>query len=315
MRVLVGLAIVVTSAVAAADPAGMAWQAPHSCPDDTAVRARIEAHLGRSLDDVLVAGIAVVVSQAHGTFVARIATPADTRTLTSRHCDELADAVAVVIARVARDRAAAAPPAAEPPAAPPRVAIIERDDAPVLHRAEVAHPDPLVDPLAHTWSIGVRVSGVSGIGIIPEVGLGAELALTLRRHSAMAEISATKWLATDADVHVGTGHVDVGLGVTAVRFGWRPERTPLRGWVSAEVGQMTGDGVGVTTQQTSGRWFAAGAGFGVAWQMTRWARLVGSTEVLGAFERVRFALGDGVVVYAPSPVSARASCGLEVGWQ
>jgi hypothetical protein len=49
--------------------------------------------------------------------------------------------------------------------------------------------------------------------------------------------------------------------------------------------------------------------------MTKWARLVGTTEVMAAVERVRFSLGDGTVVYAPAPMSARATCGIEVGWQ
>ena len=32
-------------------------------------------------------------------------------------------------------------------------------------------------------------------------------------------------------------------------------------------------------------------------------------------DRARFSLGDGIVVYAPSPLSFRASVGLEIGWQ
>ncbi len=131
----------------------------------------------------------------------------------------------------------------------------------------------------------------------------------------MAELAATRWLASAADAYATTGYIDVGLDVTAARYGWRPEDLPLRAWVSAETGTMRGVGVGVTTAVDSGHWLAAGAGFGVAWQMNKWARLVGSTEVLLAIERARFSLSDGVVVYAPSPMSARASCGLELGWQ
>ena len=40
-----------------------------------------------------------------------------------------------------------------------------------------------------------------------------------------------------------------------------------------------------------------------------------SNETMLAIDRVRFTLGDGIVVYAPSPMSFRASVGLEVGWQ
>ena len=101
-----------------------------------------------------------------------------------------------------------------------------------------------------------------------------------------------------------------------MRIGWRSEQLPLRGWASVEVGTMYGNGVALANAALGeGRWFAAGTGFGVAWPMTRWARLVGTTEVMVAIQRVRFSLDNGSVVYAPAPMSARATCGIEVGWQ
>jgi hypothetical protein len=318
-----------SGSVAEAQPAafGLAWQAPASCPTEAIVRARIAQRLGESLDDSLVSGIDIAIAREHGTFVARIDLRAltvanDVRTLRSRHCDELADAVAVVVARVARERAVGGwrvhahgkRPDRIHTAPPPVVAVSDVDV--VLDRhVEARRPDASVAP--RLWSFGVRLSGVSGIGIVPEVGVGAELALTVRRRSALAELAGTRWLASGADARIGgPAHVDVGLQVTAARIGWRPEHLPLRAFAAAEVGTMDGVGVGVSNPQNNGgRWFAAGAGFGVAWQMTPWLRLVGSTEVLAAIERVRFALGNGVIVYAPSPMSARASCGIEVGWQ
>jgi hypothetical protein len=178
----------------------------------------------------------------------------------------------------------------------------------------LVHRDLAVPALSHPWSLGVRLSGVSGIGIVPEVGLGAEVAISARHNSTLAELAATKWLASGADR--STSHVDVGLGVTSARVGWRPEDLPLRAWVEGEVGSMDGTGTNLSsTQPNSGRWFAAGAGFGVGWPMTPWLRLVGSTEALIAIERVRFTESSGAVIFAPSPVSARATVGIEVGWE
>jgi len=336
MRAIAVAGILVASTTAGAQPSelGLAWQAPATCPDAAGIHQRIAQRLGGSLDDELVSGIDVGISHDHGRFVAHIDLRAltvanDVRTLTSTRCDELADAVAVVVARVARERAvhrptlartsdgARAPDGVHTPFG--HVAAIERPaiDEPVVSRSVVAdRPRTVVAPRA--WSLGMRVSGVSGIGIVPEVGLGAELAITLRRKSASAELAETKWLASGADARVGgPAHVDVGLQVTAARLGWRPPGLPLRAFAAAEVGTMDGIGVGVgiANPQNGNRWFAAGAGFGVAWQMTPWLRLVGTTEVMLAVERVKFALGNGVIVYAPSPMSARASCGLELGWQ
>jgi hypothetical protein len=379
MRALAILVVLSASWQVGAQPSDLAFRAPASCPTEASVRARIAHRLGGSLDEILVSGIDIAIARDHGRFVARIDLRAltvanDIRTLTSAHCDELADAVAVVVARVARERAvrrAAAPARTDDnhsagdrraddrhadddkrvadgkrtddtraaddkrvadgkraertddtraddkhAAAPPVVATRTDDDEPAVERTVAAVPEHVALP-PRLWSLGMRLSGVSGIGVVPEVGLGAELALAVRHDALLAELAETWWMRSGADAQInGPGHVDVGLRVTAARVGWRPENLPLRGFAAAEVGTMSGVGVGVTNpEENGGRWFAAGAGFGVAWQMTRWVRLVGSTEVLIAIERVRFALGNGVIVYAPSPMSARASCGIEVGWQ
>lgn len=296
------LAVVLVLAIAAtahADELGLAWQAPAACPDAGVLRSRVERRLGHRFDDTRVS---VNVEELGSRYVAAVDLgDDDIRTLTSARCDDLADAVAVIVARAARDHHAA----------PPQIATRDDTEPAVALHAELAAPH------VRLWSIGVRLSGVSGVGIIPEVGLGGELAVTLRRKATMAELAGTRWATSAAQLHTGgPAKVDVGLDVTALRIGWRSEQLPLRGWAAVEVGTMYGNGVALANASLGeGRWFAAGAGFGVAWPMTRWARLVGTTEVMAAVERVRFSLGDGTVVYAPAPMSARATCGLEVGWQ
>src|SRR5690349_2142807 len=104
-----GLAIATAHAEPGTD-AGLVWQAPVSCPSLDEVRARIERRLGSSIDRA-VHGVEVAVArdgEGGGRFVARIDLRAVTvaneiRVLTSARCDELADAVAVVIARVAAE--------------------------------------------------------------------------------------------------------------------------------------------------------------------------------------------------------------------
>jgi hypothetical protein len=210
------------------------------------------------------------------------------------------------VSRVAEEHNAV-PRVATEVAAEAAAAIVPRVETVQVHR-DLAEP-----AITHPWSLGVRLSGVSGIGIVPEVGLGAEVAISARHNSMLAELAATKWLTSGADR--STSHVDVGLGVTAARVGWRPEELPLRAWIAGEVGSMDGSGTNLSTSDPGGRWFAAGAGFGVGWPMTPWLRLVGSTEALIAIERVRFTESSGAVIFAPSPVSARATVGIEVGWE
>lgn len=300
MRLAILAVLAVGGAAHAQGELGLAWQAPATCPDASALRARVEQRLGHPLDDDAAAPVSIDIEELGSRYVAAVDLgDDDVRTLTSARCEDLADAVAVIVARAAGEHRAA----------PRRVAA--RDDE------EITLHTTLAAPHVRVWSVSARLSGVSGVGIIPEVGLGGELAVAVRRRSAMAEVAGTRWAVSKAQLHGGgPAHVDVGLDVMAMRLGWRSERLPLRGWASVEVGTMYGNGVALANASLGeGRWFAAGAGFGVAWPMTRWARLVGTTEIMTAIERVRFALGDGSVVYAPAPMSARATCGIEVGWQ
>ncbi|HET9987355.1 MAG TPA: hypothetical protein VFQ65_02525, partial [Kofleriaceae bacterium] len=201
------LAGVLVARAASAD-VGFMWDAPVTCPTVSSIEARVEQRLGRALDPAL--EIHIAVAQHDGHFVANLwLGTTEQRSLTSDRCDELADAIAIIVSRVAEEHEAV-----------PRVAMA---DVPVAPRPEpvLVHRELTVPALSHPWSLGVRLSGVSGIGIVPEVGLGAEVAISARHNSTLAELAATKWLASGADR--STSHVDVGLGVTAARVGWRPE--------------------------------------------------------------------------------------------
>jgi hypothetical protein len=293
--------------VAVTSQPALAWRAPAGCPSADDLRARVEQRLERSLDDVAL-GVEVDVTQAAGRYLARIDLAAvtvanDVRTLTSKRCSELTDAVAVIVARVAGEQIARQ-----------RIAFAE-DSEPIIVDSYVASRSEAAAP--RRWTLGARVSGVSGIGVLPQVGLGGELTVTLRADRHLAELGATRWFSSSSQLHTGRpAKVDVDLDVAVARYGWRPHELPLRAWLGVEVGNMKGGDVQLDNAQLAGgRWVAAGAGFGIAWQMTPWIRLLGTTEAMIAIERVRFSNGEGMVMYAPAPMSFRTTCGLEVGWQ
>ncbi len=282
--------------------AGLVWQAPVSCPDAAEVRARIERRLGRP-GERAVQGIEVdIAPAAGGGFVARIDLRAITvenqiRVLTSARCDELTDAVAVVIARLAAERR----PVAEVARVPGVPGVHER-------------PSPAVPP--RTWGVGMRGMAVSGIGALPGIGLAGELAAYGWRRSLFVEVSATRWMPSSRFLAIGApARVDIRLDFVAVRIGWRSMRLPLRGWLGGELGAVQGEGVSLDNARVGdGRWAAIDGGFGVAWPMARRARLVGIMELGVPVSRSQFLLQDGSLVYRPERVTVRSGLGLEVGW-
>ena len=304
VRVLVIWALIAASGAPAGADTHIVWAAPATCPDAAEVRARIERRLGAPSAGSVPA-IEVEVSSEAGVFVAHIDTRGVTlanqvRTLRSARCDELADAVAVVAARLATEARARE-----------REAEIARRTTAVT---AAARP---VGPHAGPWGGGARVIAVSGVGALPGVGTAGELALYLRRRSYFAEIAGTRWAPSAKYLANGApGAVDVSLFTAALRAGWSPPAMYIRAWAVGEVGPMTGAGIALNDPRIGeGRWTAAGAGFGVAWPMFEHARLVGSVEFLAAFERVQFILSDGSEVFSPSFGMARCALGLEIGWR
>jgi hypothetical protein len=286
------------------------WRAPGGCPDAGDVRARIERRLGSGASDAAVRGVAVdVVDRGEGgtpRFVARIelrglrgadaVVSEDVRVLSSARCDELADAVAVVIARLAAEQR-------PPPAGPLELRLARQGEAQAL-------------PVPADLGIDLRVLGVSGIGAQPGVSVGGELAGTVRLRSAIVELAGVRWLSSARVPHAGApDQVDVDLRLAALRLGWGSAQLPLRAWISGELGTLRGGNDGsIGPRMATARWLAAGGGFAVAWPMGPRARLIGTIEVAVPVQQARIVLEDGSELYRSAWAAVRSGLGLEIGW-
>ncbi len=295
---------------------GFAWQAPATCPTADDVLLRIERRLGDgTIEDV--GEIAVVVSSSSTGFAAEIDTRAISvagrgRRLTATRCEELADAVAVVVARLASDARGRriAPPVSSDAIFGIALELPRLDPPPAIATTiRVEH--------VRRWGGGIRVVALSGIGLTPRVGLGGELAGFVRRDAAFVELGYTRWAEQSSFLAEGApARVDVGAQTVGLRGGWASSRMPVRSWLGVELGSMSGRGVALDDPRGgSSRWTAVAAGLGVGWPFARIGRLVGAFELAVPFERPRFALVDGTEIFQPSPVSARCSVGLELGWR
>ncbi len=173
------------------------------------------------------------------------------------------------------------------------------------------------------WGGGIRLTGLSGIGALPGVNFGGEVAGQLRRDEYFVELALGRWKPEDRHmVEDGqTAPIPLAMNVWTARAGWSSMRMPLRGWVLAEVGDVSGASQmpGVVSRMVMGdtpaarRWTAVGAGLGVAWPMSDQARLVGNLEFAVPLQRDTLMLDTGA--FQPDPISARYSIGLEVGWR
>lgn len=305
--------------------AALIWRAPAGCPDAGDVRARIERRLGAPLTGVRGIEVEVADRGVGGAprFVARIdlrglrgadgaaAQPGeDVRVLSSARCDELADAVAVVVARLAAElRPPPGPPGPPPATAPPPIEL--RVDRPGAERV-----------LPESWGADLRVLGITGIGAQPGVSLGGELAGTLRVRSVIVELAGMRWLSSSRTPRTDAAAlINVDLQLAALRIGWGSSRLPLRAWLSGELGTLRGGEVGsADPRMESARWLAAGSGCAVAWPMGPRVRLIGMIEAVVPLQQARIVLPDsasagaGREIYRSAVAAVRSGLGLEVGW-
>lgn len=172
------------------------------------------------------------------------------------------------------------------------------------------------------WGGGVRLTGLSGIGALPGVNIGAELAVFVRRDERFVELGMGRWVPQETYVVAETPErVELALDVWTVRGGWASKTMPLRAWLLAEVGELASSRqvtgaiarmVGAVEKER--RWVAAGAGFGVAWPMADRARLIGTVELAIPVERTPMMMMTGSE-FEPDPAAARCNLGLEIGWR
>jgi hypothetical protein len=304
MRALASLAVMLSSAASAAPL--VHWRAPADCPDEADVEKRVASRLGP--DAAASAPINVVVHAEGPGFVAQIG---DARMLRSASCAELADAAALVVARLVLEEPAPAPSTPVAPVAPV---------APVPPIVPSAPPLPL-DVVEHTsrpppkreLGFGLRLSALTGGGAQPGIALGGELAVPLVWRQLFIEPAGELW-ATSTSSGAMPG-LEASLTAAALRGGWRSSALPLRAWLVAEVGRLSGEGINVVAPRAAAAaWAGVGAGGAFTWTIERGLAFVASAEAIAAIARPRFGLDDGDLVYQPAAVALRLAVGFEVAW-
>jgi hypothetical protein len=283
--------VLIASSTATAAP-HVGWQAPVGCPDSKVLLAAIAHRLDVPLDRVELAADVTIETTADG-FVAHVHGDAtETRELASASCSELTDAVAVIVARAATERVAVVEPR-EP--SEPSIAVVA------------------TAPSVSMWNLGARVSGLAGIGNLPNLGVAGEVAV-IGIHGPLAlELAGSHWLSGSTHV-AADASVNIGVDAFALRVGWRGEH--LRGWLDGEIGRVHAEGVGlVDAMRGSERWTAIGGGVGYALPLAPHILAVAAGEVEVATNGVSITLSDGNTIYETPVIAIRGRLGLEVTWR
>ncbi|MBL9014371.1 MAG: hypothetical protein JNL83_09345 [Myxococcales bacterium] len=207
--------------------------------------------------------------------------------------------------------------------------------APAAAQPGLSDPAPPARPITHVlgerasqatdraWAWGLRLTGLSGIGALPGVNVGGEVAGYLRWQERFVELGLGRWKPEETIVVSAADDTKLGLDVWTLRGGWASMEMPLRAWLLVEAGELAGPHAvmpaGVPRMVTGNvqadhRWFAAGGGFGVGWPMSERARLVGAVEVAVPIGKQEMMLDSGAP-FEPDAAAARASLGIEVGWR
>jgi hypothetical protein len=201
----------------------------------------------------------------------------------------------------------------EPPGAMPA----RRSGSVVAHRTPTKGQET-----TRRWAFGARLTGLSGIGALPGVNYGAELATYVRHDEMFAELAFGWWRPEHEHIVTTTPEpVKLGMDVWTLRVGRSSMATPLRAWLLIEGGEIAGaKGMpGVMARMVTGdtpterRWQAAGAGFGVAWPIADTARLFGMIEFAVPFNGGNVMVGQ--EAYESEALAARSSVGIELGWR
>jgi hypothetical protein len=278
--------------------------APLDCVEANGIGEQVDGLIGRPVGSVDGVDFEVTISDRPGQQPWRLrldtlggaSRDRRTRELTAGTCAELADAAAVAIAVsiASRDDAAAAAPPAEPPPA-----------VPVVTARPAATPAPA--------QVGLEVSAVGEVGAVPAATLGLVVGGVLQMGSLRLVADGALFAPRRALLSGGAGGefqlaVLGGLACATGGLG----RVLVLGCGGAEVGRLSGDGLGVRNPSSRAElWFAgraeAGANFSIGPRAALALRVGAALPVF----RPTFLL-DATTVYRPASVTGRATAGVEL---
>ena len=286
-------------------PFRLVWSAPAECPDQARVQAQVEALA--SADGVQamrpLEARALVERKDDGSFQLSLTLLSegvvDQRDLVGDSCQALVDSVAVILAvqlNPGREPAAPAKPAAAP--------------APPAPKAAPPAPPPRPRAPRH-FQLGLSGSGDSAA--LPRFAFGSRLDLGWSPGRWYVGLAASAWLPQEQALQAGHSG--------RARFGWlAASLSACHAWgdtlrlgpcLSAEVGQLTAESLGVRVPAQVAELWLAGLGGAAFWLPlgSSWL-LTSSLVAVVPLRRPHFVIEGIGEIHQARAVAARSSLGL-----
>lgn len=334
------------NASARESPISISWAAPESCPNEEAIVARVESLLGGvpAAGDRRLRAVGTVETIARGfrmELVLSSGQSGSTRVLQAVSCEALADAGALVIAlafdpeavtaqEIKRAEAAASATSTPLPSEPDPHADHDHA-APVSTVKLVPIPVPIfvppVTPPSSTQSVsrptfGGFVSFTGDVGSTPAITPGVIAGLSLGLGAYRIEPAFQAWPSSRKTL---VDRPDVGVQISLLTFAlsgcrrvlpWSDatSMTAMFGCVGFEVGEMKGQGFGVSNPAQGGAlWAAPKLDARVELSLLSWLSLNIHVGIAIPVDRKRFVLdltSGRAAVHEPAQISGRAGAGL-----
>jgi hypothetical protein len=281
---------------ATARAAGLEWVAPSGCSSRQSVLDAVTRALGsRSTADVGALRARAVVESTGRGFRVQLSTPSGERTLDADTCDQLAEAVALILAL-----------AVEPA---PATAQQEERVAP----AEKVNEKP-VAPAARARLLALGGGQLADLGTLPGAAVGAEIFAAIRVPPLRIEVAGAFWGTQRQNV----GSTDAGGDLTllsGVAHGcFLPvlDRFELGGCLGAGVDSMTATAFGpIVASRGAGTWGVLAGEARVGFSMLPWLAVHAGFGLHVPVTRPSFVIEGVGQVHRPASVSGRQALTLE----
>ncbi|MCA9715451.1 MAG: hypothetical protein KC468_12305 [Myxococcales bacterium] len=317
----------------------LGWEAPPGCPDVEALRSRVASYVGEPPAEARLRAFGRVREAGEGYAVELEIDVGDAgapsvRELAAPDCEQLTAATAVILA-VTLAPLSVAERFAEPESAPPEPPPLEPAPAPAPAPEPAPEPEPEPEPEpAPGVSVeragprtraspttrprgehDLRVTGGFGVGLVPSVGVLADLTYAGGTSRWRVELGASYSAPREARY----SDVDFGARVQAVSGAARGCVTVWAGSVrfpfcgGAHAGVVLARGLDVENSRlATSPWGAASISTAARWRASRVMAPYLGVEGLLHVSRPAFHVGGRAPVFRSAPVSIRVLVGIEL---